>query len=78
MNIVKNTKRVYGLYALVFVAAWVGALAFGMPGRILILLAIVAACPLMMLLMGDTRGDRGDGDRHTGQGNPPHSHRPGR
>ncbi|GGQ32181.1 DUF2933 domain-containing protein [Streptosporangium pseudovulgare] len=62
MNIVKNTTRAYGLYALVFVAAWVGALALGMPGHILILLAIVAACPLVMLLMmGSMRGDRGDG-----------------
>ncbi|WP_031171218.1 hypothetical protein [Streptosporangium roseum] len=75
MNIVKNTKRAYGLYALVFVAAWVGALALGMPGHILILLAIVTLCPLMM---GSMRDDRGDGDRHTGQADRPDQRRPGR
>ncbi|MFI7537860.1 hypothetical protein [Streptosporangium sp. NPDC049376] len=78
MNIVKTTKRAYGLYALVFVAAWVGALALGMPGHILILLAIVAACPLMMGSMPGDHGDRGGGDWHTGQADRPDQRRFGR
>ncbi|MDP9868792.1 MULTISPECIES: DUF2933 domain-containing protein [Streptosporangium] len=68
------TKNAYGLYALVFIVAWVGALLLGVPAHILILLAIASACPLMMLLM--MHGGHGDGSRNAGQADPPDKHEP--
>ncbi|MFF5209561.1 DUF2933 domain-containing protein [Streptosporangium sp. NPDC000396] len=71
------TKNAYGLYALALGVAVVGALAFGVSAEALILLAIVAACPLMMLFMmhGMHDGHSGRG-RHIGQADPPHEHEP--
>jgi choline-glycine betaine transporter len=64
-----NTKqRNYGLYAVAAAIFAVGALALGLPVGTLSFLAIVLACPLMMIFMmrgrGMHRGDSGEGHRH--------------
>ncbi|WP_030843852.1 DUF2933 domain-containing protein [Streptomyces sp. NRRL F-4474] len=46
-----NNTRNYGLYAVALAIAFVGALALGVPVGTLALLAVVAACPLMMFFM---------------------------
>ncbi|WP_405905354.1 MULTISPECIES: DUF2933 domain-containing protein [unclassified Streptomyces] len=55
-----NTKqRNYGLYAVAAAIFVVGALALGLPVGTLFFLAIVLACPLMMIFM--MRGMHGGG-----------------
>ncbi|MGW6703852.1 DUF2933 domain-containing protein [Streptomyces sp. NPDC054956] len=54
-----NTHRNCWLYALAAAIAFVGALAFGVPLGTLAWLALVAACPLMMLFMMRGMSDSG-------------------
>ncbi|MFE7811267.1 DUF2933 domain-containing protein [Streptomyces sp. NPDC057433] len=56
-----NNNKDYGLYAVALAIAFVGALALGVPLGTLALLAVVAACPLMMFfMMRGMHGGHGD------------------
>ncbi|MBZ4018586.1 DUF2933 domain-containing protein [Streptomyces purpurogeneiscleroticus] len=70
----KNNRN-YGLYAVALAIAFVGALALGVPVSTLALLALVAACPLMMFfMMRGMHGGHGAGGRHTDQPDPLRKH----
>ncbi|BCM64731.1 MULTISPECIES: DUF2933 domain-containing protein [Streptomyces] len=57
-----NSNKNYGLYAVALAIAFVGALALGLPVGTLAVLAVAAACPLMMFFM--MRGMHGGHDGH--------------
>ena len=68
----------YALFAVAVAVAVVGALWAGLPLATLALLAVVLACPLMMILMmrGMHDGSNGNGPGHQGpeeRDNPHHS-----
>ncbi|CAL9677882.1 hypothetical protein SUDANB105_08194 (plasmid) [Streptomyces sp. enrichment culture] len=67
-----NNNRNYGLYAIAIAIAFVGALALGVPLGTLALLAVVAACPLMMFFM--MRGTHGGDDRPMDDRDPMRKH----
>ncbi|MFF9136713.1 DUF2933 domain-containing protein [Streptomyces albogriseolus] len=72
-----NTKKNYGLLAIAAAIVVVGLAALGVPLSILLVLALVAACPLMMLMMHGGHGNHGghgDGGRHTDQNDPLRKH----
>ncbi|MBB1244096.1 DUF2933 domain-containing protein [Streptomyces durbertensis] len=64
--------REYGLYAIALAILFVGALALGVPAATLVVLAVVLACPLMML--GMTRGHGGHGAGGRGGADRPAEH----
>ncbi|MBC9725029.1 DUF2933 domain-containing protein [Streptomyces sp. TRM68367] len=70
-----TNKRNYGLYALALAIAFVGALVLGVPVEALVLLAIVAACPLMMFfMMRGMHGGQGKSNQHTDETDPLRKH----
>ena len=63
-----NKNPNYGLFAVAVAIAVVGALWIGLPLGTLAVLALVLACPLMMIFMmrgmhGGSNGDHGPEDR---------------
>ena len=66
-----NTKKNYGLFAIAAAIVIVGLAALGVPLSILLVLALIAACPLMMFMM---HGGHGDGGRRTDQSDPLRKH----
>lgn len=71
-----TNKRNYGLHGLALAGAFVGALALGVPAETLVLLAIVAACPLMMfLMMRGMRGGQNKANQHADETDPLRKHR---
>ncbi|MGW0751127.1 hypothetical protein [Streptomyces sp. NPDC002587] len=75
----KNNRN-YGLYAVAIAIALVGALALGVPVGTLVVIAIVAVCPLMMFFMmrGMHGGDGMHGHSHDDalRARDPHDHKP--
>ena len=72
-----NTKKHYGLFAIAAAIVIVGLAALGVPLSILLVLVLVAACPLMMLMMHGGHGNHGghgDGGRRTDQSDPLRKH----
>ncbi|MFJ6479863.1 MULTISPECIES: DUF2933 domain-containing protein [unclassified Streptomyces] len=59
----KNNRN-YGLYAIAIAIALVGALTLGVPVGTLAVLALAAACPLMMFFMMRGLRDGDDMDSH--------------
>ncbi|MFI2372166.1 DUF2933 domain-containing protein [Streptomyces sp. NPDC018833] len=70
-----NNNKNYGLYAVALAIAFVGALALGVPLGTLALLAIVAACPLMMFfMMRGMHGGQGEDQPPMDDRDPLHKH----
>ncbi|QNE78837.1 DUF2933 domain-containing protein [Streptomyces finlayi] len=71
-----HNNKSHGVYAVALAIAFVGASALGVPLGTLALLAVVAACPLMMfLMMRGMRGGYGD-DRSMDERDPLRGARP--
>lgn len=69
----------FGLYAVAVAIAVVGALWVGVPVDTLALLAIVLACPLMMIfMMRDMHGGGSQHERPSGRHEEPHDPTSGR
>ncbi|HET6355452.1 DUF2933 domain-containing protein [Streptomyces sp.] len=77
-----RNNRNYGLYAIAFAIAVVGALALGVPLGNLAFILILLACPLMMFfMMGGMHGSdhmqgRGRGHDDVPKDRNPHDHKP--